>query len=296
MKNIRKYLLCEDAVSPVVGVMLMLVVTIIIAAVVSGFAGGLMSSTEKPPTIAMDVSIANNGYWTGSHFSAEVTSLDEMVSTADLQLTTQWTKTVNGEVVHGGATINPGEENYHVESKPYGAGVQYAWWNITCPQGFGPGVEAFKGEKNEWAYAPVMCADVDYAAHETFGPTDYDHIVNTSWFGNYNLVLGTTMWAEPFGGATAPDSGGYSGRGLTVGYGVNVSERWNYVYGTQSGKASFVEFTDPDDLSTGSVDQMMAVLGPDWYLLRAGDTVNVKLVHIPSGKVIFSKDVAVTEG
>ena len=33
----------EGAVSPVVGVMLMLIVTIIIAAVVSGFAGGLMN-------------------------------------------------------------------------------------------------------------------------------------------------------------------------------------------------------------------------------------------------------------
>jgi FlaG/FlaF family flagellin (archaellin) len=40
----------EHAVSPVVGVMLMLVVTIIIAAVVSGFAGGLMNSQIKPPT------------------------------------------------------------------------------------------------------------------------------------------------------------------------------------------------------------------------------------------------------
>jgi len=37
----------EDAVSPVVGVMLMLVVTIIIAAVVSAFAGGLGSGSEK---------------------------------------------------------------------------------------------------------------------------------------------------------------------------------------------------------------------------------------------------------
>ena len=36
----------EDAVSPVVGVMLMLVVTIIIAAVVSGFAGGLAGGTK----------------------------------------------------------------------------------------------------------------------------------------------------------------------------------------------------------------------------------------------------------
>jgi hypothetical protein len=38
-----------DAVSPVVGVMLMLVVTIIIAAVVSAFAGGLTGSQQKTP-------------------------------------------------------------------------------------------------------------------------------------------------------------------------------------------------------------------------------------------------------
>lgn len=39
----------EFAVSPVVGVMLMLVVTILIAAVVSAFAGGLGSSQSKTP-------------------------------------------------------------------------------------------------------------------------------------------------------------------------------------------------------------------------------------------------------
>ncbi|MDD1714475.1 MAG: type IV pilin N-terminal domain-containing protein [Methanoregulaceae archaeon] len=38
----------DSAVSPVVGVMLMLVVTIIIAAVVSAFAGGLSSGEESP--------------------------------------------------------------------------------------------------------------------------------------------------------------------------------------------------------------------------------------------------------
>lgn len=37
------------AVSPVVGVMLMLVVTIIIAAIVSAFAGGMASGTSKTP-------------------------------------------------------------------------------------------------------------------------------------------------------------------------------------------------------------------------------------------------------
>lgn len=47
--NVRNY----DAVSPVVGVMLMLVVTIIIAAVVSAFAGGLGQSSPKTPQISI---------------------------------------------------------------------------------------------------------------------------------------------------------------------------------------------------------------------------------------------------
>jgi len=43
----------ESAVSPVVGVMLMLVVTIIIAAVVSTFAGGMASSQNMAPQVAI---------------------------------------------------------------------------------------------------------------------------------------------------------------------------------------------------------------------------------------------------
>jgi len=41
--------LLDSAVSPVIGILLMLVVTIIIAAVVSGFAGGLISGQSKVP-------------------------------------------------------------------------------------------------------------------------------------------------------------------------------------------------------------------------------------------------------
>jgi len=53
----------EEAVSPVVGVMLMLVVTIIIAAVVSGFAGGLAGSQEVAPQASIAVS---TGYIDGN--------------------------------------------------------------------------------------------------------------------------------------------------------------------------------------------------------------------------------------
>lgn len=47
-----------DAVSPVVGVMLMLVVTIIIAAVVSGFAGGIGGTSQAAPSVSLDVSVS----------------------------------------------------------------------------------------------------------------------------------------------------------------------------------------------------------------------------------------------
>lgn len=51
-----------DAVSPVVGVMLMLVVTIIIAAVVSAFAGGVSQSTPKAPQVNLGAEVRNNSY------------------------------------------------------------------------------------------------------------------------------------------------------------------------------------------------------------------------------------------
>jgi FlaG/FlaF family flagellin (archaellin) len=43
----------DEAVSPVIGVMLMLVVTIIIAAVVSAFAGGLAGDQQKTPQVSL---------------------------------------------------------------------------------------------------------------------------------------------------------------------------------------------------------------------------------------------------
>ena len=48
----------DDAVSPVIGVMLMLVVTIIIAALVSSFAGGVVTSQERVPVATLDVTLS----------------------------------------------------------------------------------------------------------------------------------------------------------------------------------------------------------------------------------------------
>ena len=57
----------EDAVSPVIGVMLMLVITVVIAAVVTTFASGMTTDVEKSPSTVLDVTIDTdwtNGYGT----------------------------------------------------------------------------------------------------------------------------------------------------------------------------------------------------------------------------------------
>ena len=61
----------EDAVSPVIGVMLMLVVTIVIADVVAAFAGGLGSDVEMAPTAALDIDVFSNGKVKIEHLSGE---------------------------------------------------------------------------------------------------------------------------------------------------------------------------------------------------------------------------------
>lgn len=94
----------ESAVSPVIGVLLMLVVTIIIAAVVSGFAGGLAGTQQKAPQASFDVKtqypINSNG------ISANLNGFDIMfthkggdtISTKNTQIITYLTLP-NGSVV-----------------------------------------------------------------------------------------------------------------------------------------------------------------------------------------------------
>jgi archaeal type IV pilus assembly protein PilA len=53
-------LAADEGVSPVVGVMLMLVVTIIVAAIVSAFAGGLATGTSKTPQMSISATFSNS--------------------------------------------------------------------------------------------------------------------------------------------------------------------------------------------------------------------------------------------
>jgi len=62
----------DCAVSPVVGVMLMLVVTIIIAAIVSGFAGGMAGSTSKSAQVSIKADYSQSEGMTIHHMGGDV--------------------------------------------------------------------------------------------------------------------------------------------------------------------------------------------------------------------------------
>ena len=77
----------EDAVSPVIGVMLMLVIVLIIAAVISVFASGLVSDTSTAPSAVIEVDdyvIGEAGSYeyvtsmTFKHMSGDPLNLDNM--------------------------------------------------------------------------------------------------------------------------------------------------------------------------------------------------------------------------
>lgn len=73
----------EDAVSPVIGVMLMLVITIIIAAVITGFATDLSKDTSSTPMALMEIDyVEMNGDYVKSfgivHKGGDAVPLNEL--------------------------------------------------------------------------------------------------------------------------------------------------------------------------------------------------------------------------
>jgi hypothetical protein len=317
---------CDTAVSPVVGVMLMLVVVIIIAAVVSGFAGNLIGgNNQKVPSLAMDLDIANSGHWSNSYFKGEVTSTSGPIDTHNLKIVTSWKKMLpNGSTLQGGATTSPGVVNTNVIYDTHG-GAGYDLWRLTVPYGYG------SGALNGTAPGGNIFWTIDS------GGSEYAVISgqsgNYSWWGNYKLQAGTAFLARPFGGRVSSQAylgaPGSKPNEFTSGYGVKTRFQYNYSSpseyvpgsckltmegGTTSCSSNGWLFpypygmTDPMpttyvpylplpanwDPRTYSIDQIQGVLGPNWEFLRPGDIVNVKFIHIPSGKTIWEKNVVVS--
>ncbi|MDD1691024.1 MAG: type IV pilin N-terminal domain-containing protein [Methanoregula sp.] len=108
MKRIFRYD-NRSAVSPVVGVMLMLVVTIIIAAVVSAFSGSLSSGAQKAPSASIDTKLTlANSYTTliFNHLSGD------SIPTKDLTIITYFTNKSGYTYKHQQTASSPAIDPY----------------------------------------------------------------------------------------------------------------------------------------------------------------------------------------
>lgn len=272
----RTGITADEAVSPVVGVMLMLVVVIIIAAVVAGFAGGLAGSdsSKNAPTLSMDVKVINMGSWTGSGFYATVTSVSKPIPTSDLKIVTSWTL-ANG--TPGGATVLPQQANTELVIPP----------GYLSPHIFPPknGYVTLTGWISPFGEGPGLDGSITHGGggsnpKSDSNPYKFDKV--DQQFGYYDLVPGTTLMARPYGCYNF-NIDGTAGSSWDHGYGVKTP----YTY--TEGQTQYVT-------ATSFTDAMRAMFGWGWENLQEGDKVNIKVIHIPTGKVIFNKDVPVTEG
>lgn len=218
--EIRKFLRDSKAVSPVIGVMLMLVVTVILAAAVSAYSSGMMDTSSKAPTAVFDTEIIKDAdagdMGTVSEFvMKEVTG--DPIQTDDLKL----------------VTINPNADGVQImEVLPNSDNTHY--WNLDY-------LYWTNGTSPFW----------NNAANGYFGSTPEDN------FGNFTLKPGITMTSQE--------------------YSNYQQATWNATTGTYDG---------------ASITGMQAIIA-DWGNVSEGDFITVKLVHMPSGKVIYNADVEV---
>ncbi|MCQ2355498.1 MAG: type IV pilin N-terminal domain-containing protein [Methanocorpusculum sp.] len=96
----------NEAVSPVIGVMLMLVVTIVIAAFVSMFAGTTFADAQAAPSTVLNVKIVSNG---GADGTQDVMLLEHVggssIPSSDMKITTYYTSTGTERTVIRGEAI-----------------------------------------------------------------------------------------------------------------------------------------------------------------------------------------------
>lgn len=111
----------EDAVSPVIGVMLLLVVTIVIAAVVAVFASGVGTDAEPAPATVLDiVDICDTGH---STFEMLVPDFDKIVTDPSITIDEYGCYMKDGEYLF--EIANYGYGPTQVTEKPTTVGKNY---------------------------------------------------------------------------------------------------------------------------------------------------------------------------
>jgi len=118
--NLKRLFDDDDAVSPVIGVILMVAITVILAAVIASFVLGLGDQNNPAPTVDFTYDYdsgwgdANSGIVTVTHNDGDEVVADNLfvrgdqIDTANTFNTDQtWEDANSGPVMHSGDSINP---------------------------------------------------------------------------------------------------------------------------------------------------------------------------------------------
>jgi len=173
----------RKGVSPVVGVMLMLVVTIILAAVVNSFAGGLAGTQKKTPQASFAVEIRSKettGMW--PEFVMKHLGGDP-VPTKNVKLVTKWYNETTGKW-----------EIQETTAVPWNESGQICYWDNdgTCrwTNYTDVNTEYDDGVGNHTFYhAPYLVVPGDVPADGSGKETEL-------WFGNYVIQKGDVIKAQ----------------------------------------------------------------------------------------------------
>lgn len=322
----------EDAVSPVIGIMLLVVVTVIIAAVITAFATGVVGSTEPAPVAALDVEILNSENTLSDLNGPELFITHrsgDAVDTKDIELRFSWVCGVDN-CESGGVHYSTYSADGFVKEHPNGIdsnmGERYQALYVKS---------TMTAERNEYKSTGInhyfgdviLTPGLKLSASSELlpGNTNTGSSFMDTIFNNYKITAVTTGSTEvknvanPYpdmhyeGGpynkdsydedcpyCTNPDK--YAGNGVNQGcYGTN------YEYNPESGVprenyciACECEMNTGDcggEYGYCSVQQTIynptGCSGGIMDHLPAGTAVDVMIVHLPSDKAIFDKTVIV---
>ncbi|MDF2956190.1 MAG: Archaeal flagellin [Candidatus Alkanophagales archaeon MCA70_species_2] len=258
MERIRREVGSGRAVSPVVGVMLMLVVAVVLAAVVNSFAGGLAGTQEKAPQASFAAEIRSMET-TGSAPELVIKHLGgDPVPTKNVKLVTKWYNETTGkwEIAETTAPVfDASVSNCYIMNAD--TGTCSAWTNYT-------NLNTNYTVRYYWAAGGMWFNTTNKYNSPYFVvpgdmPADGSGKEEELWFGNYVMQKGDVIKSQY---SLLPP---------------NATIREDH-----GGDYSIIE-AGPDQKP------------PIWNAtyLEPGDVVTVELIDLTTNNKIFSKEVVV---
>ena len=305
----------DDAISPVIGVMMMLVVTVVIAAAVTIFATGVVGETEPAPVAVLDVQIINQAQTLNDLVGPEffITHISgDPVDTADIEIRSSWThKDENGnDCSHYSAYSAEGMKKEHPNGVQAPTGTpKQAMYVKTYKDGT---LTHLFGEITLTPGLKLM-AFSDILVRNAYNP---ESPMMDVIFNNYDVMTESTQKAEKicktepyFEGHTEdsydPNCPYCTGYGYPPdGYGCYISayvsnpltEGYCAKCAYEIGKIHPASECSPEKgcACAASTGKFVTTYTPGiMQHLQPGTAVDIMIVHIPSGKAIYDKTVIV---